>query len=229
MTEQSAWKNKAHTVFRPSHTPRWFASTPPIRESNCSDSRRPTFSDFVCWIGADAVRMIPKSSNAAKNTEQISYQPFPSLPQCFRWPTVGPMCFRLWVHHGNPRCKQGRETWWQHWVFSLSGLLCSTAAGGLCTEWSGSQPVQPQPYSTSTQVCEYDIIIKSTYSLYNNKFQMFSFFGIGTLMFIFVLLCDHILYQSSVRDDVCLAQSTYLCFDSYLCLFHFRRTPAVHL
>ena len=29
--ERTAQKNKAHTVFRPSYTPCWFASTPPIR------------------------------------------------------------------------------------------------------------------------------------------------------------------------------------------------------
>lgn len=32
-------------------------------------------------------------------------------------------------------------------VSSLSGLLCGSAPGGLCSEWTRSQPVQPQPHS----------------------------------------------------------------------------------
>ena len=40
-------------MFCPSHTPHWFTSTLPIRESNGSDIRQPTSSDFACWIGAD--------------------------------------------------------------------------------------------------------------------------------------------------------------------------------
>ena len=35
-------------VENQSHTARWFASTPPIRESNGSDVWRPTSSDFAC-------------------------------------------------------------------------------------------------------------------------------------------------------------------------------------
>ena len=55
-------KNKAHTVFGPSHTPRWFTSTPPIRmviqlEHNQSEN---------------PIRVAPKASNAAEHTEHIS-------------------------------------------------------------------------------------------------------------------------------------------------------------
>ena len=41
-----------HRHFRPTHTPRWSASTPPIRESNGSDVQQPSSSDFACWIRA---------------------------------------------------------------------------------------------------------------------------------------------------------------------------------
>ena len=51
--------------------PRWFTSTPPNRESNGSDIRQPTSSDFACWIGADNVRAAPKASDIAETTEQI--------------------------------------------------------------------------------------------------------------------------------------------------------------
>ena len=61
MTEQRAYKNKAHTVFHPSHTLCWFASTPPIRmviQLAHNQSENPmaqmanshNFSDFACWI-----------------------------------------------------------------------------------------------------------------------------------------------------------------------------------
>lgn len=46
-----------------------------------------------------------------------------------------------------------------HCVSSLSGVLRSSAAGGLCSEWSGRQSVQPQPHNPSPQVCECDFII----------------------------------------------------------------------
>ena len=76
----------------PSHTPCWFASTPPIRESNGSDGQQPTSSDFACWIGADNVRAAPKASDAAEHTEHICSWPRPSLSQHFRYPTVGLLC-----------------------------------------------------------------------------------------------------------------------------------------
>ena len=81
-----------HRHFRPSHTPRWFASTPPIRESNGSDIWQPNYSDIACGIGADNVPAASKASNAAEHTEQICSQTPLSLPKCFRHPTVGPVC-----------------------------------------------------------------------------------------------------------------------------------------
>ena len=83
---------KAHTVFRPSHTPCWFTSTLPIRESNGSNGRQPTSSDFTCWIRADNVCTVPKASNAAEHSKHICSRPRPSLPKHFRLPTVGPVC-----------------------------------------------------------------------------------------------------------------------------------------
>ena len=38
---------------------------------------------------------IPKASNAAKHTEEICSRTCPSHAKRFRWPTVGPVCFRL--------------------------------------------------------------------------------------------------------------------------------------
>ena len=102
--ENRKWRNGVHrktkrTVFHPSHTPRWFASTLPItmvtqplRESNGWDGRQPTSSDFACWIGADNVHGAQKASNAAEHTKRICSQPHPSLPKRFRCPTVGPVC-----------------------------------------------------------------------------------------------------------------------------------------
>ena len=82
-------------AFRPFHTPRWFTSTPPIRmviqlAHNQSDGQQPTFSDFACWIGADAVH------TDLLFAEQICSRTCPSLPKRFRWPTDGPVCFRLY-------------------------------------------------------------------------------------------------------------------------------------
>ena len=63
-----------------------------ITESNGSDVRQPTSSDFACWIEADNVREAPKASNAAEHTEHICSRPRPSLSKRFRCPTVGPVC-----------------------------------------------------------------------------------------------------------------------------------------
>ena len=52
------------------------------------------FSDFTCWVRADAVHVVPKASNAAQQNKQICYWTCLSLPKWFRWPTVGPVCFR---------------------------------------------------------------------------------------------------------------------------------------
>ena len=84
-------KQSAHSI-PPSHTPRWFASTPPIRESNGSDSWQPSSSDFACWIGADDVHVAPKASNAAEHIKQKCSRSRPSLSKRFRRPTVGPVC-----------------------------------------------------------------------------------------------------------------------------------------
>ena len=114
MTERSAYKKtKAHTAFRPSHTPRWFASTPPIRESNGSDVRQPTSSDFACWIGADNVRAAPKASNAAEHTEHICSRP--RLSKRFRHPTVGPVCSCLQTNTENSRISW--RPFWDHSYF----------------------------------------------------------------------------------------------------------------
>ena len=77
-----------HTVFRPSHTPRWFTSTPPIRVSNGSDGRH----DLTCCIGSYNVRAASKASDAAEHTKHISCRPCPSLSKRFRCPTVGTVC-----------------------------------------------------------------------------------------------------------------------------------------
>ena len=87
-----------HTVFRPSNTPRWFVSTPPIRESNGSDVRQPTSSDFTCWIGADNVQPALKAFNAAEHTKQICSRSL-NLSNCFRCLTVGPVCSCLNLLH----------------------------------------------------------------------------------------------------------------------------------
>ena len=60
-------KQSAHSIC-PSHTPHWFASTLPIRESSVSDGQKPTSADFTCWIGAE-------------DTKHICSRPCPSLPQ----------------------------------------------------------------------------------------------------------------------------------------------------
>ena len=60
-------KQSAHSIC-PSHTPHWFASTLPIRESSVSDGQKPTSADFTCWIGAE-------------DTKHICSWPRPSLPQ----------------------------------------------------------------------------------------------------------------------------------------------------
>ena len=73
-------KQSAHSIC-PSHTPHWFASTLPIRESSVSDGQKPTSADFTCWIGANNVRVAPKASNAAEHTKHICSWPRPSLPQ----------------------------------------------------------------------------------------------------------------------------------------------------
>ena len=67
--------NQCAHIFLPSHTPHWFASTPPVRESSVSDSRQPTSSDFACWI-----RAAPEASSAAELTKHICSQPHLSLP-----------------------------------------------------------------------------------------------------------------------------------------------------
>lgn len=55
-------------------------------------------------------------------------------------------------------------------MFSLLGVLRSSSAGGMCSERTGSQSIQPQPHSPTPKVCKYDIIsnikkTKSTHSL----------------------------------------------------------------
>ena len=84
---------RQHTPNQSGHS----AGTQPIRESNGSDVRCPTSSDFTCWIGADNIRAAPKASNAAEHTKHICSWPYPSLPKRFRRPTVGPMCSCLYI------------------------------------------------------------------------------------------------------------------------------------
>ena len=76
----------------------WPYSWHTTRVSNGSDGWQPAFSDFASWIRADAVHTVPKPSNTAEHTKQICYWTCPTLPERFRWPTVGPVCFRF-KHH----------------------------------------------------------------------------------------------------------------------------------
>ena len=71
---------------------RWFTSTPPIRESNGSDVRRPSSSDFACSVGADNVCVAPKASDVAEHAKHICSRPHSRLSKCFRRPTGGPVC-----------------------------------------------------------------------------------------------------------------------------------------
>ena len=102
-------ETNAHTVFCPSHTPRWFASTLPIRESNGSDVRRPTSSDFACSVGSDNVCATSKASDAAEQAKNICSRPHPSLSKRFRHPTVGPVCGGL----KSPHIRGNGDSWAQ--------------------------------------------------------------------------------------------------------------------
>ena len=60
------------------------------------------------WIGADVGPAVPTAFNAAEHTKQICSQTCPSLPKRFKWPTVGPVCFRL--HFPLPK-RSGCSDW----------------------------------------------------------------------------------------------------------------------
>ena len=136
-------RSRRYRHFRPSHTPRWFTSTPPSRESNGSDVRQPTSSDFACSIGTDNIRAGPKASKAAEHTKHICSRPCPSLPKRFRRPTVRPVCSCLNSSHENSHRLETvtladlgkvclisllwRDIWWH---VHLSSLLFAKFVGG---------------------------------------------------------------------------------------------------
>ena len=79
---------RKHTATQNGH----IAGTQPIRESNGSDGRQPTFSNFACWIGADNVHAAPESFQHSWTHWTNLFPTYKSLPKRFRHPTVGPVC-----------------------------------------------------------------------------------------------------------------------------------------